>query len=117
MRIETILPSAATEATMRHTAQATGLHSVAYKSPEFLQLEFELLFAPGWIYDGRAEALAHPGDARPLLIAGQPLILVRNRRNEIKAFHNICSHRNALILREPVAGRPTITCPYHAWTY
>jgi choline monooxygenase len=117
MRIETILPSAATEATMRHTAQATGLPSVAYKSPEFLQLEFELLFAPGWIYAGRAEALAHPGDARPLRIAGQPLILVRNRRNEIKAFHNICSHRNALILREPVAGRPTIICPYHAWTY
>ena len=117
MGIETILPPAAIEAVMRPTAQAGGLPSIAYTSQAFLDLEYELLFAPGWIYAGRAAALAAPGAARPVTIAGQPLILMRNREGEIKAFHNVCSHRNALILREPVAGRPTLTCPYHAWTY
>ncbi len=117
MRIETILPTATIEATLRPTAQAVGLPSPAYTSPAFLQLEAELLFTPGWVYVGHAQEVARPGDARPLRLAGQPLIVLRNRRGEVKAFHNVCSHRNALILRESVSGRPTVTCPYHSWTY
>jgi choline monooxygenase len=55
-----------------------------------------------------------PGRYPAVGIAGQPVFLLRNRSGEIKAFHNVCSHRNALLLREPVSGRPTLTCPYHA---
>src|SRR6266404_2849170 len=117
MRIENILSRAAVEAIQRPTVQATGLPAIAYTSPEFLKLEQNLLFAPGWIYAGRAAELARPGDGRPVEIAGKPLILLRNRTGDIKAFHNVCSHRNALLAREPFGGRPTITCPYHSWTY
>ncbi len=117
MRIEDILSRAAVEAIQRPTVQATGLPAIAYTSAEFLKLEQNLLFAPGWIYAGRAAELAQPGDGRPVEIAGKPLILLRNRTGDIKAFHNVCSHRNALLAREPFGGRPTITCPYHSWTY
>ena len=117
MRIETLLSPAAIEAVMRPTGKASGLPSAAYTDPQFLALEERLLFAPSWIYAGRAAELAHPGDIRPVKVAGQPLLLLRNRSGEIKAFHNVCSHRNALLLREPVSGRPTLTCPYHAWSY
>jgi Phenylpropionate dioxygenase and related ring-hydroxylating dioxygenases, large terminal subunit len=117
MRIETLLSPGAIEAVMRPTGKASGLPSAAYTDPQFLALEEKLLFAPGWIYAGRAAELAQPGDIRPVKIAGQPVLLLRNRSGEIKAFHNVCSHRNALLLREPVSGRPTLTCPYHAWTY
>jgi choline monooxygenase len=117
MRIESILSRNAIEAVQRPTAEAAGLPSIAYISPDFLRLEQKLLFAPGWIYAGRAGDLAKPGDARPVSLAGMPLILLRNRTGQIKAFHNVCSHRNALLLREPCSGRPTLTCPYHSWTY
>jgi choline monooxygenase len=117
MRIEEILSRSAIEAVQRPTAQAIGLPSIAYTSPEFLALERNLLFAPGWVYAGRAAEFAKPGDGRPAEIAGRPLILLRNRVGEIKAFHNVCSHRNALLARAAFGGRPTITCPYHAWTY
>ncbi len=117
MRVEAILPPAAIEALMRPTAEARGLPSIAYTSREFLELEQALLFAPGWVFAGREAEIAEPGDIRPVSIAGQPLILLRDRAGAIRAFHNVCSHRNALLLREPVDGRPTITCPYHAWTY
>jgi choline monooxygenase len=117
MRIETLLSPGAIEAVMRPTGKASGLPSAAYTDPQFLALEEKLLFAPGWIYAGRAAELARPGDIRPVKIAGQPVLLLRNRSGEIKAFHNVCSHRNALLLREPASGRPTLTCPYHAWTY
>jgi choline monooxygenase len=117
MRIESILSPRAIEALQRPTAEAAGLPSIAYTSPDFLRLEQKLLFAPGWIYAGRTGDVAQPGDARPVSLAGMPLILLRNRTGEIKAFHNVCSHRNALLLREPCTGRPTLTCPYHSWTY
>jgi len=117
MRIETLLSPGAIEAVMRPTGKASGLPSAAYTDPQYLALEEKLLFAPGWIYAGRSSELAQPGDIRPVKIAGQPVLLLRNRSGEIKAFHNVCSHRNALLLREPVSGRPTLTCPYHAWTY
>jgi choline monooxygenase len=117
MRIEDIIGHAAIEAVQRPTANAAGLPSIAFTSPEFLALEQKLLFAPGWIHAGLADELVRPGDGKPVEIAGQPLILLRNRAGEITAFHNVCSHRNALLAREPFGGRPTITCPYHAWTY
>ena len=107
----------AIEAVRRPTAQAAGLPSSAYTSSEFLKLEQDLCSPRGGIYAGRAAELAKPGDGRPVEIAGKPLILLRNRAGEIKAFHNVCSHRNALLSREPFGGRPTITCPYHSWTY
>ena len=117
MRIENLLPPAAIEAVMRPTETAAGLPGIAYTSTEFLALEQHLLFAPSWLYAGRAAELERPGDVRPIRIAGQPLLLLRNRKNELRAFHNVCSHRNALILREGAGGRATLTCPYHAWTY
>ena len=117
MRIEDILSRGAIEAVQRPIADAAGLPSTAYTSPDFLKQEQDLLFAPGWIYVGQAAALARPGDGQPVEVAGRPLILLRNRAGEIKAFHNVCSHRNALLSREPFGGRPTITCPYHSWTY
>src|ERR1019366_858604 len=94
MRIEDVLSRVAIEAVQRPVAHATGLPSIAYTSPEFLKLERELLFASGWIYAGRAGEFAEPGDGRPVEIAGKPLILLRNRTGEIRAFHNVCSHRN-----------------------
>jgi choline monooxygenase len=117
MRLEAVLPRHAIEALRRPIADAVGLPATAYTSADFLRLEQDLLFAPSWIYAGRADEIARPGDVRPVEVAGRPLILLRNRGGEIRAFHNVCSHRNALLLREPIAGRPTITCPYHSWTY
>src|SRR5579863_6590582 len=116
-RIETILSPAAIAALKRPTAKASGLPSPAYTSGDFLALENELLFASTWVYAGRADEIPGPGDGRPITIAGQPLILMRNRACEINAFHNVCSHRNALLLRQPCSGRAAIACPYHAWTY
>jgi choline monooxygenase len=117
MRIEDLLTPAAVAAVLRPVETAHGLPSAAYTSPDFLALEQSLLFAPSWLYAGRSAELARPGDVKPVNIAGQPLLLLRNRQGEIKAFHNVCSHRNAVILHEAAGGRATITCPYHAWTY
>ena len=65
MRIETLLSPGAIEAVMRPTGKASGLPSAAYTDPQFLALEEKLLFAPGWIYAGRAAELARPAISGP----------------------------------------------------
>ncbi|MDE0200509.1 MAG: Rieske (2Fe-2S) protein, partial [Caldilineaceae bacterium] len=35
----------------------------------------------------------------------------------MRAFHNICRHRGAQLLRAAGKTREVIVCPYHDWTY
>jgi choline monooxygenase len=97
--------------------QATALPNAAYISDEFLRLENERLFARTWTLAGFAHRIPDPGDAVPVTVAGLPIVLLRNREGEIRAFHNVCRHRGARLVAQPCKGRPALTCPYHAWSY
>ena len=94
-----------------------GLPSAAYTSNNFFELESKLIFAKSWTFVGFAHDLAQVGDIIPLEMAGQPLILVRSSKNKIRAFHNVCRHRNLKLVDEPRNYKSLITCPYHNWCY
>ena len=51
-------------------------------------------------------------------IAGESLIILRDRSGELRAFFNVCRHRGTRLC-EAASGHfsETIQCPYHAWTY
>ncbi|MGN6475257.1 MAG: SRPBCC family protein, partial [Mycobacteriales bacterium] len=49
-------------------------------------------------------------------VMGTPVLLTRAKDSKVRAFHNICRHRQAPIATGcGVAQR--LACPYHAWTY
>ena len=96
---------------------ATGLPSTAYTSEEFFALENAKLFHDSWVFVGFAHELDKPGDAIPVSVAGQPLLLVCNDACEIKAFHNVCRHRCLKLVDEPCNVGRVLRCPYHSWTY
>jgi choline monooxygenase len=96
---------------------AAALPNAAYTSAAFLELENARLFARTWMLAGFAHEIPEPGDVRPTNVAGEPVILVRCRDGEIRAFHNVCRHRGSRLVAEPCQGRKTLVCPYHAWTY
>ena len=98
-------------------ALAHGLPPEAYTSEAFFTLENERLFANAWVFAGFAHELAAAGDAVPVAVAGRPLLLVRGRDGEVRAFHNVCRHRGALLVDAPGNVGRVITCPYHAWAY
>ncbi len=104
------------------------LHRDAYLSPDFWRREVEAIFCRQWVCAGRAEEVPHPGDYLRLELAGESLLLVRNRSGELKAFFNVCRHRGCQLVPEgqtrpqgePVACghfRGGIRCPYHSWNY
>jgi len=94
-----------------------GLPSVAYTDSDFYELETRQLFARAWAFIGFAHDLAQVGDVMPVYVAGMPLVLVRGANRKIRAFHNVCRHRNLKLVAEPRNCKHTITCPYHRWSY
>jgi len=76
------------------------------------------MFARGWNCVGRASRLARPGDYLLATIAGESLIVVRDREGALRAHFNVCRHRGTRIcLEESGRFKESIQCPYHAWTY
>ena len=89
-----------------------------FTSPRIFAREREAIFARQWICVGRASEMPESGDFRLVEIAGENLILVRDRDGQMQALHNTCRHRGTRLCeaREGRVGA-TIQCPYHAWTY
>ena len=96
---------------------AAGLPGPAYTSEAFLALENERIFTESWVFAGFAHELARPGDVTPVTVAGRPFLLVRDAELGVRAFHNVCRHRNLKLVDTPGNVGRAIRCPYHSWTY
>ena len=95
----------------------SGLPGAAYTSEAFLALENERIFAGAWVFAGFAHELPSAGDVAPITVAGRSLLLVRDTALRIRAFHNVCRHRNLKLVDAPGNAGRAIRCPYHSWTY
>ena len=98
-----------------------GAHTMPgeyYISPDILAEETEKIFAHGWHCVGRVARLSQPGEWFQKTIAGESLIILRDRSGEIRSFFNICRHRGTRLCQgDSGQFSETIQCPYHAWTY
>jgi choline monooxygenase len=97
--------------------EVRGLPNEAFTSEAFFELEKNRLFPRTWTFAGAASDISDIGDAQPAIVAGHPVILVRQKDGCIGVFHNVCPHRGSRLLTEPVAGERAIVCPYHAWSF
>jgi len=104
-------------AVLSATATAKALPNPCYVNPDFLAFERARLYEAGWACIGFGKDVAKPGDVVPRNLLGLPLILVRDTKNEIRVFHNVCSHRGAELVAEPCHVGAVLRCPYHSWAY
>jgi phenylpropionate dioxygenase-like ring-hydroxylating dioxygenase large terminal subunit len=95
---------------------ARAMPKSVYTSDEFLAAELEHVFKRDWFCVTRSDALANPGDYTTLELAGQPIMVIRDRDGKLRAQSNVCLHRMSTLL-EGSGNARTIVCPYHAWTY
>jgi phenylpropionate dioxygenase-like ring-hydroxylating dioxygenase large terminal subunit len=96
--------------------QSLTLPFAWYSDEELLRRERARIFARSWQYGGRADQLAEPGSFLATDAGDIPILVVRDREGELRAFLNVCRHRGA-VLTEGCGTRETIQCRYHAWTY
>lgn len=96
--------------------QARAMPPSVYTSDAFLERELNDVFRQDWFCVGRASALPNPGDYLTQDLAGQPIMVLRDRDGNLKAQSNVCLHRMSTLLHGRGNAR-SIVCPYHAWTY
>ena len=94
-----------------------GLPNECYTSNEYTRIERKKLFEDKWVVIGIASSIPNKGDAKPFDLLGIPIIILRDKNNKIRVFHNVCSHRGYKILQESCKIKNLIRCPYHSWSY
>ena len=97
--------------------KAHGLPNECYLNDDYLEFEKEKIFKNNWTMIGVASSVPNPGDAKPFNLLGIPILIVRNKENEVKVFHNVCSHRGFKLVDQECKLKNVIRCPYHSWSY
>lgn len=97
---------------------ARTLDAAWYLSSGIFERESQRIFARSWICAGRLEQLAGAGAFVTITLAGESLIVTRDKSGTLHAFYNVCRHRGTRICtQDEGVFKGGIQCPYHAWTY
>ncbi len=88
-----------------------------YTDPEIYAFDVERIYGNAWIMAGFEVELPSPGSTLALTVGRSPVVIVRGRDGQLRAFFNSCRHRGAQICADGASKRPRLVCPYHQWAY
>ena len=91
-----------------------------YTDPDFYQLEVEQVFQKCWIPVGRLNQVTKPGDYFTADVAGNPIVVTRDKSGRLCGHHNVCRHKAAIVAKEEDETQHRceyFQCPYHGWEY
>jgi len=106
---------------------AETLPSRFYTDPSILALEKSKIFHRTWQFvgtlsqpcgeiNGKPRTIADPESFFTCDVAGEPVVVVRDKSGTLRAFSNVCRHRAGPIA-ERSGCRSVFNCGYHGWTY
>ncbi len=99
--------------------RAETIPSAWYTDARFHDFDRDAVFARHWQYVGHMGQLPDPGAYLLAEMAGNPVIVVRDREGGLRAFYNVCRHRGGPLATD-ACGRlrkGVLQCRYHGWTY
>jgi Rieske 2Fe-2S family protein len=111
-----IEPSANVDLTREELVRARHLPGGIYASQAIYEKELQEYFYKDWLFMGRVEQFANPGDYEARRVLNRPIIIARDNEGTLGAFYNMCQHRGV----EVAEGKGNVRlfkCPYHGWTY
>jgi len=88
-----------------------------YVNEHLYDLELRTVFTDNWHLAGRHDQLEKPGQYVTTDVGTEPIVVVRDNDNVLRAFFNVCRHHAAAVMTEPEGSAPHLRCPYHGWTY
>lgn len=91
----------------------------AFTNKTFYGIEQDKIFGNSWVNIGLTAQLQNQGDVIVADVAGQSIIVTRNKQGELRAFYNVCRHRGVKLLNNDCTAVRSnrIRCPYHSWAY
>ncbi len=99
-------------------ARIETLPGWTYRNDAVFAAEKQHLFLANWQLVCHASEVRAGGDYATLNVMGERAFVVRGDDGVLRAFHNVCRHRAAAVVRGDsghCAG--AIRCFYHGWTY
>jgi Rieske 2Fe-2S family protein len=94
-----------------------ALQARLYTDPALLEPEQELIFERTWQLAGHVSALPRPGSYLTAQAGTQPVLVVRDSDQQLRAYKNVCRHRGSRLLSGSGQCKAAIRCRYHGWTY
>ena len=88
-----------------------------YHDAETFDFEIEHLFRRHWWLIGPESALDESGEYVALPLIKWPLVAVRDRHGELRAFYNLCRHRAGPLVADGGGRCRDFVCRYHGWRY
>ncbi len=108
----------------RRLAAGWSLPSTLYVDPLVAELEQDLIWRHAWMIVGTVADFRQSGDFLATQLGRFPVVVVRGEDGTLRAFHNVCRHRGALVVGGEHGDGPDSSgncnrfqCPYHGWTY
>jgi choline monooxygenase len=106
---------------------AHTLASRFYTDPSVLDIEKEKIFRRTWQLVGTLQqacgevngvkrTIADPETFFTADLAGEPIVVVRDKQGTLRAFSNVCRHRAGPIAQGS-GCKTVLRCGYHGWTY
>ncbi|OHV57013.1 MULTISPECIES: aromatic ring-hydroxylating oxygenase subunit alpha [Frankia] len=89
--------------------------ALAYTGQGRFERERELVLRSPQLVGYRSE-LPAPGSYCTKTVMGVPVLLTRGEDGTVRAFQNVCAHRQAPVA-EGCGAAERFVCPYHAWVY
>ena len=68
-----------------------------YTSPDYLEVEREVLFRRQWVCLGHVGEVPKSGDYYTTELVDEPLIVVRDASGQVRVLSNVCRHRGNLV--------------------
>jgi len=87
-----------------------------YVTQEYHDLEMKMLWSRVWQFACREEEIPEVGDHVVYDIGDFTILVARDEKGQINAFHNVCRHRGRQ-LREYGGRVSEFRCPFHRWTW
>ncbi|WP_338495694.1 aromatic ring-hydroxylating dioxygenase subunit alpha [Pseudomonas sp. WP18] len=88
-----------------------------YIEPEVFHQDLEQIWHKDWIFAGHTFELEKPGQYLTLQIGHYPVLIIRDKSGQVRAFHNACRHRGSKVCEHAQGKVAKLVCPYHKWTF
>jgi phenylpropionate dioxygenase-like ring-hydroxylating dioxygenase large terminal subunit len=88
-----------------------------YTTPEWFQRDMDMVFRRRWLFVCHVSEIPNSGDYVSYEIAKESVIVARDRKGGVNAFHNVCRHRGIRFVEPGKGNVKVFICEFHLWTY
>ena len=92
------------------------LPSKWYFENSYMEREKTEIFLKEWQLVGSRTQIRNPGEILIAEVANNPVIVICQKDNTLKAFYNVCQHRGGPLAYENCSVSK-LQCKYHGWVY